>query len=51
MKADGIDAALTSYGKQPFYNLREYFARIKDVFYSEIYPTPKYIEIWREVNE
>ena len=51
LNADGLDAALTTYGKQPYYSFREYFARIKDVFYSEIYPTPKYIEIWREVNE
>ena len=51
MNADGLNAALTTYGKQPYYSFREYFARIKDVFYSEIYPTPKYNEIWREVNE
>ena len=51
INANGLDAALTIYGKQPYYTFREYFARIKDVFYSEIYPTPKYNGMWREVNE
>lgn len=51
LEAEGIDAALTSYNKQPYYTLREYLARVKDVFYSELSPPPKYTEIWREVNE
>ena len=36
MTAYGIDGALTTYGKQPLYNLREYLARLKDVFYTEM---------------
>ena len=51
LEAHGLDAALTTYGKQPYYSLRECFARIKDVFYSEKALEPKYTEIWREVNE
>ncbi len=51
LDAVGVDAALTTYGKQPYYTLREYLARVKDVFFSEILPDPKYTEIWREVNE
>ena len=51
MTAYGVDGALTSYGKQPIYSLREYLARIKDMLYAEIMPEPKYIEIWEEINE
>ena len=51
LDALGVNAALTTYGKQPYYTLREYLARVKDVFFSEILPDPKYTEIWREVNE
>ena len=51
LDANGLDAALTTYAKQPYYSLREYFARVKDTLYSELYPNPKYCEIWREINE
>lgn len=51
MTACGVDGALTTYKKQPLYSFREYFARIKDVFYSEMRPNPKYTEIWRKENE
>ena len=51
LDAYAIDAALTTYGKQPLYNLREYLARVKDVYYTEICPDAKYNEIWRDVNE
>ncbi len=51
MHADSIDAALATYSKQPLYNFREYLARVKDVYYTEIRPDAKYTEIWREVNE
>ncbi len=49
--AIGVDAALTTYRKQPYYSLRECFARIKDVLYSEMLPNPKYSEMWRDANE
>lgn len=49
--ADGVDGALTTYGKQPIYNLREYLARIKDMLYSEMNINPKYIEKWEENYE
>ena len=51
IEAYGIDGALTKYGKQPYYTLRECFARVKDVFYSEALPLPQYTEVWREANE
>lgn len=51
MTAYGIDGALTTYGKQPLYNLREYLARLKDVFYTEMRHNPKYIEKWGMENE
>ena len=51
MVAYGVDGALTTYGKQPIYNLREYLARIKDVLYAEILTTPKYTERWEKLYE
>ena len=51
MTAYGVDAALTTYGKQPIYSIREYFARIKDMIYADIHPDPKYTEIWEEKHE
>lgn len=51
MTAYGIDGALTTYGKQPLYSLREYLARLKDVFYTEMRYNPKYIEKWGMENE
>ena len=49
--AYGIDAALRGYGKQPIYSFREYFARIKDMIFSEIKPLPTYTEKWEAENE
>ncbi len=46
LEAYGLDAALQGYAKQPIYNLREYLARIKDMIYSEMQPTPKYSDKW-----
>lgn len=46
MVAYGLDSALVSYGKQPIYSLREYFARIKDMIYAELNLNPTYIEKW-----
>lgn len=51
MNADGVDAALTTYGKQPMYSIREYLARIKDMLYSEMSPKPKYTDKWEEKYE
>jgi vancomycin permeability regulator SanA len=51
MTAYGVDAALTTYGKQPIYSLREYLARLKDMLYSEMLPSPKYTEKWEELYE
>ena len=49
--ADGLDAALETYGKQAQYNFREYFARIKDVIYSDMSPEAKYKDMWVEKYE
>lgn len=51
MKADGVDAALIEYSKQPYYSFREYFARLKDIIYSDTKPQPKYTKIWEEKYE
>lgn len=51
MTAYGLDGALTTYRKQPLYSFREWFARIKDMIYSEIKPTPKYTVLWEEIYE
>lgn len=51
MLAYGLDSALVSYGKQPIYSLREYFARIKDMIYAELNLNPTYIEKWEEKYE
>lgn len=51
MDAYGVDAALRGYGKQPIYSFREYFARIKDIIFSEIKPLPTYTEKWEAENE
>ena len=51
LTAYGLDGALTSYGKQPLYSLRETLARIKDMIYAEMQPTPKYTEKWEEIYE
>ena len=49
--AYGVDGALTTYGKQPIYSFREYLARIKDMIYAEISPTPSYTNKWEEIYE
>lgn len=46
--AIGIDAALRKYGKQPIYSLREYLARFKDVFFTELRLNPTYIQRWED---
>lgn len=51
MTAYGIDAALTTYGKQPIYSLREYLARIKDMIYAELRPITTYTNKWEEIYE
>ena len=51
MTAYGLDSALTSYGKQPYYSFREFFARIKDMICSEMQPNPKYVEKWEGIYE
>lgn len=51
MVAYGLDSALTDYAKQPLYSVREFFARLKDVIYSELNPNPKYLEKWEEIYE
>ena len=51
MTAYGLDGALTTYGKQPLYSLRECLARIKDMIYSEMQPIPKYTEKWEGIYE
>lgn len=50
IEAYGLDGALREYGKQPIFSLREYFARIKDMIFSEIYPDPTYTEEWGDIN-
>lgn len=49
--ADGLDAALQKYSKQPIYSLREYLARIKDLIYTEMQPYPQYLEKWEGFYE
>jgi vancomycin permeability regulator SanA len=51
LEAYGLDAALQGYAKQPIYNLREYLARIKDMIYAELCPTPQYTQRWENFNE
>ena len=51
MTAYGLDGALTTYGKQPLYSFREWLARIKDMIYAEMQPTPKYTEKWEGIYE
>ena len=51
LEAIGLDAALKTYSKQPYYSFREFFARIKDMIYSEIQPNPQYTEKWEEIYE
>lgn len=51
MTAIGVDGALQGYSKQPIYSTREYLARLKDVFYTELNSGPKYVEFWEESNE
>lgn len=51
LEAYGLDAALQGYAKQPIYNLREYLARIKDMIYAELCPTPQYTQRWEDFNE
>ncbi len=47
----GVDAALQGYIKQPVYDAREYLARVKDAFYSELQPVPKYTYEWEDIYE
>lgn len=51
LEAVGIDAALDTYSKQPYYSFREYLARVKDMIYSELQPLPKYTDKWEEIYE
>ncbi len=51
MTAYGIDAALQGYSKQPIYDTREYLARIKDLIYAEMRPSPTYTEKWEGFYE
>ena len=51
LEAYGIDAALQGYAKQPFYSMREYLARIKDMIYAEMLPLPTYRIEWETSNE
>ncbi len=51
MVAEGVDAALQGYSKQPIYSLREYLARVKDLLYAEMRPAPKYTAKWEEIYE
>lgn len=46
IEAEGVNASLRGYGKQALYDIRESFARVKDVFFSQSNPTPKYTEKW-----
>jgi vancomycin permeability regulator SanA len=51
MESYGVDGALQGYAKQPLYSVREYFARIKDIIYSELCPEPSYLTKWEMPNE
>ena len=51
LEADGLDAALRGYKKQPIYTAREYLARIKDVIFCELGIEPTYTERWENVYE
>ena len=51
LEAVGIDAALDTYSKQPYYSFREYLARVKDMIYSELQPLPKYTDKWEGIYE
>ena len=44
IEAQGLDAALQSYGKQVIYSAREYIARVKDFYFTLKMPYPKYTE-------
>lgn len=50
IEAIGVDSALREYGKQPIYSLREYLARLKDVFFTELRPDPIYTERWEDLS-
>lgn len=51
LNAYGLDAALQGYAKQPIYSFRESLARIKDMIYSEMLPTPEYTQSWEGFDE
>lgn len=44
LDADGLDASLQGYAKQPIYSAREWIARVKDFYYSMKMPYPKYTD-------
>ena len=46
VSADGYSASLQKYSKQIIYSSREFFARVKDLYYSAKLPDPKYTEKW-----
>ncbi len=48
MDADGVDAALQGYAKQPIYDAREALARLKDMLYIAMMPQPNYTQKWQE---
>ena len=50
IEALGIDSALREYGKQPLYTFREYLARMKDMFFTEIGPAPTYTARWEDID-
>lgn len=46
LDAEGLDAALQGYAKQPIYSTREFFARVKDFYFTLVYPKAEYAEKW-----
>ena len=46
LEADGLDAALQGYSKQPIYSAREWLARVKDFYFTLVCPKAEYVEKW-----
>ena len=46
LEADGCNASLQSYAKQPIYSTREFFARVKDFYFTLVCPKAEYVEKW-----
>lgn len=51
LNAIGINADLRKYSSQFKDNLRESLARVKDVIYTQMMPSPKFVEAWEELYE